>query len=252
MTNKLILVVLYLVLILTACTQSQQTIPTPMPTITPIPGWHKISNEGFEIWLPESFIGGNNLDADKIIEQMVKLGPEFEQQANSLKASKTSFLIFAFDKNKEDTGLITNMIVSKETVPGNISVIKYVETIGSRLSKPYEVIEKNSLSSGRYPIGILITRVNTPQIGEVSQVMYAIKNGGAVWSLVFTTPSSQFQERLQVFEEIAQTAYVPFTPENTARQGNPIIFAIGVALIIISLLLKPWLSRMKKQGAKGT
>lgn len=236
--HKLILLMLCLILTISACGPAQQLTLTSLPTITPISGWHKLSNDGFEIWLPESFIGGTNLDFDEVAQQMAKLGPDFEKQANALKDKGSSFTIFAFDKNRSKPGLVTNIIVAKESVPGNISVEKYVETLASRLAKPFEVVETKSLDSNRYQIGVLMVRASTPQTGDVSQVAYAIKNGGAVWQLVFTTPSNEFQERLSIFEEIVKTVNVPFIRESTTRQGNPIIFGIGVAMIIISLLFR--------------
>jgi hypothetical protein len=248
---KLSLGMLSLIFLLTACSQSQSTPPSPLPTITPISGWQKLSNEGFEIWLPESFIGGTNLDFDVVAQQMAKLGPDFEKQANALKKQRSSFLIFAIDKNRGNTGLTTNLIISKHLVSNNISMEKYMEALGNSLTEPYRVIEINSLPSDRYPTGVLLISANFPQVGEVSQIMYSVRNGGAIWDIIFSTPSNEFQERLPIFEEIVQTVNVPFTPENTAQQGNPISFGIGVALIIFVLLLKSWQKRKKAERQKS-
>lgn len=246
--NRLISAILYLGLLITACAPAAQIVPTP----TPIPGWQKISNEGFEIWLPENFMAGTNLNLDAVAQEMAKLGPDFEQLANNIALKKTSLLIFAFDKNRDDTGLVTNLGITKEAVPSNSSVETYIETLGYGLKEPFEVSEKRTLPSDRYTIGILIVNVNTPRTGKVTQIMYAIKNGGAIWQVVFTTPADEFQEQLPVFERIVRTANVPYTRE-TVGQAYEICCVTGIALIVISFLfslLRPWLSRLKKQKAE--
>lgn len=49
------------------------------PKNTPIPGWEKFAGEGVELWLPESFEGGNlEEDINAIVENLKKLGPDFE------------------------------------------------------------------------------------------------------------------------------------------------------------------------------
>ena len=139
--HRLTLLMLCLVVIITACSQSQQLTPTSLPTITPISGWHKISNDGFEIWLPENFVGGTKLNLDATARQMAEMGPDFEQQASALKAGNISFTIFAFDKNRGDSGLLTNLTVSKHAAQSNVSIEKYVETLGNNLTEPYKVAE---------------------------------------------------------------------------------------------------------------
>ena len=77
--------------------------------------------------------------------------------------------------------------------------------------------------------------------------MYAVKNGGAVWQILFTTPSNEFQERLPIFEDIVETATIPFTPEDGSGQVNPTSFVIGVVLLIMALFLNYW-QRWKKRS----
>lgn len=252
LTHQLLLA---LVLIVTACSPSQK-VDTSLPTVTPIPNWYRLSNEGFEIWLPESFIGGTSVDFALVAQRMTEMGPDFEKHANSLKnaleTGKTSLIVFASDKNRGNTGLFTNLIVSKEMVPEDVSVEKYVEKVGSRLTEPYKVVKTTVLPSARYPTGVLIANANFPQIGETSQVMYVIKNGDAVWQLVFSTPGNEFQERLPIFEKIVNTINVPYTPVDRTRQGNPTSVGIGVGLITISLLLQAWQKRQKRKKAEVT
>jgi hypothetical protein len=82
--------------------------------------------------------------------------------------------------------------------------------------------------------------------------MYSARYGGAIWDMIFSTSSSEFEERLPLFEKIVGTVNVPFTPENTARQGSPISVGIGVGLILITLLLKAWQKRHKGKKVETT
>jgi hypothetical protein len=232
---------------LTACSPSNQTTPLTISTITPIAGWHKISDGDFEVWLPENYIGGTKNDLDIITQEIAELGPGYANMAEIIKANKGRISAFAVDKDKGDLGFITNVVLTQEVISENITIENYVDSIVERLPEQYKVVSKNTLPSTTYPTGLLVMESSVPQLGALSQATYALKNGGAFWQITFTSHSTEFKERLPVFEQIVRSIRVPFIQEKTSRQGDPVIFSIGIGLMIIAMLLSVWQKRQKRK-----
>jgi hypothetical protein len=244
---KLLIAFLLLTLMNSSCEQTQGPTSTAMPTITPITGWHKVSNEGFEMWLPESYIGGTSIEFDTLSQQLMKFGPEYAGMATAVKANASSMFAFAIDKTKGKSGSVTNIIVINEITSDGLLVEKYIDNLAGKLPTQYKVITKDSLATTRYPTGILILETSNQQTGNIKQIMYAIKSGRSFWQIAFTTSASEFQERLPMFEQIARSITVPYMSDEAPQQGNPIMVGIGFGLIVISLLLSAWQKRQKKK-----
>lgn len=238
--------------VVVACGKQETPLPTAFPTITPIPSWQKLSTTDSEIWIPGNFIGGTNQTIDKITQEIANLGPEFVNMAEYIRLNKSSITIFAIDPSKNDKGAITNMVVTQETLPGNLLIEDYVDSVLKILSNQYQVTNRDSLPSARYSTEAVIFVSTIPQAGEITQIMYAMKNGGTFWQITFSTPSDEFQERMLIFEHIALSATLPLSPETETQQGNSSTVGLGVILIVISLLLSAWSTKQKKKQDKET
>ena len=67
---------------------------------TSIPGWEKFEANGVELWLPESYDGGNlKEDLQTVVEKIKSLGPEYENMATVIEQNPDMFAIWAFDSN---------------------------------------------------------------------------------------------------------------------------------------------------------
>ena len=230
-------------LILSGCSPAKPAGPTIVPTITPVPGWHMLENAGFQIWLPPSFLGGSNLNIDAVIPQLTQKDPNFAKIPQSLKQRGTPYIVFAVDTNSQPDK-VTYMLVANEKLSTPLEIGDYLDLLAKNLvaqSSLFNVLQKEVLSSNRYPIGKLAVELNTLESGDIKQVVYALKSGGAMWQISFTTPTEEFDGRSPIFEQIARSATLPYTkePASPARPINPWVIAL-IAVVIVLIGFSAW------------
>lgn len=237
-----------LLLSLLGCSQTNENTPVPAPFVTPKPGWQKINAEGFQMLLPESYIIGTSIDFDSIINSIRKMGPQFEDAANTLNQNREAIIAFAVDKRTGDSGIVTKIIIGKISWANDESVKTYMDGLIDNLPGQIQVIQSEIFSDRTYPMFQLTTGINTPQTGNIKQVAYGAKNGDAIWQIVFTTPSDEYETRLSEFEQIVDTIVIPFSEDNTNDQnGKSTTVTIGVILVVAGLIRNALYRRRKKQ-----
>ena len=220
---------------------AKPALPTVVPTVTPIADWHMLENAGFQIWLPASYLGGTNRTIDAVVPQLAQKDASFANIAQSLKLRGTPFLIFAVDTDSKP-GKVTYMLVANERLSRPIDMPGYLDLIAGNLtaqSNLFQILQKQVLPSDRYPTDKIVVEINTLESGDIKQVVYALKNGGAMWQISFTTPVEEFDARSPVFEQIAKSANLPYIaePANPGIQFTPWILGLsGAALVVIAIL----------------
>jgi hypothetical protein len=237
--REISLLICFIGLFLAGCVPAKPAVPAVMPTITPVPSWHMLGNgnAGFQIWLPPSFLGGTPINIDAIAVQLTEKNPNFVKIPQSLKQRGTPFIVFAVDTNSPPDK-ITYMVVANEKLTAPLDINSYLDLLAKNLtsqSSLFNVIQKQVLPSDRYPIGKIVVGLNTLESGDIKQVVYALKNGGAVWQISFTTPTEEYDARSPIFEKIARSANVPFIKDATGSTSpiNPWVAALIVVVLVI-------------------
>ena len=222
------------------CAPAKPAVPTPVPTITPVPGWHMLESSRFQIWLPGSYLGATNQTIDTIAPQLMQKNPAYAKIPQSLKLRGTPFLIFAVDTDSKPES-VTYMLVANERLSKPVDISGYLDLVAQNLtaqSSLFQILKKEVLPSNRYPTGRIVVEINTIESGDIKQVVYAIKNGGAIWQISFTTPADEFDQRSPVFEQIARSATLPYLsePANPGLQLNPwLVGGIATGVVIIGM-----------------
>ena len=178
------------------------------PTRTPIPGWTKFEASGVEIWLPESFTGGDiENDLEVIVASIKSLGPEYEQMANVIETNPSLFVIWAFDSDIGTTGYLTNVNVGH--VPGlsAISLEMYIKMVEQQLPSAFSVVDSSIVQLGQYEAARMVIEFEISGI-IAKELMYVIKDNNTFWAITYATHSDEFEERLPLFEKSANTFYI--------------------------------------------
>jgi hypothetical protein len=179
------------------------TVPTSTPT--PIPGWTKFEAENIEIWLPESFTGGDlKNDLDVIVNKLKSLGPQFEQIADQLKANPSLIALWAFDSNIGPTGNLTNVNIGHEQVVSAITTEMYANMLEQQLPSAFKITSQNKAQIGQYDAIQLVIEFNQSGI-KAKELVYVIKNKNFIWTIAYTTGTDEFDDRLPTFEQSAST-----------------------------------------------
>ena len=138
-------------------TVTPQPAATPQPTATPIPGWAKFEGGGVEIWLPESYKGGDlEQDVAVIVAELENLGPDFEQMAKMIEQDPSMYVIWAFDSQVGDSGLLTNVAVTTEKVLSAITIDTYLDAALKQFPAQFQVVERDIVSLADHQAGRLV------------------------------------------------------------------------------------------------
>jgi hypothetical protein len=252
MVNRRIIYLLCLFFfILFGCAPVKQASQTIVPSITPIPGWHMLENAGFQIWLPENFVGGSNSDINTVLPQLSQKGPSYAKIAQSLQQRGTPYIVFAVDTDSKPDK-VTYLLVGNEKLTAQLVISAYLNLLAKNLvaqTSLFQIVQKEVIPSDRYPTGKIVVELNTLESGDIKQVVYAEKNGGAVWQVSFTTPVEEFDQRSPVFDQIARSTNLPFTKEPPVQRGQldpGVIILIVVIIIIFGLAAAAYIRRRQK------
>jgi len=196
-----------------ACALSPSILPTKEPVTIPtieimpttIPGWEKFEAQGVELWLPESYDGGNlKEDLQTVVEKIKSLGPEYENMANVIEQNPDMFAIWAFDSNIGASGSLTSTAITFEKVMSVVTIDTYLDAASSQLPASFVVTDRQIVTLNGYDAGRLVIEFSISGTNG-KELMYAIKNGNTFWVITYGTGADEFDQRLSEFEKSALT-----------------------------------------------
>jgi len=185
---------------------------TPLATPTPMPGWKKFTGKSIELWLPESYEGGDvKQDLEVIVESVRRLGPDFEQTAQMIEQNPALFALWAFDSEVGESGFLTNVNVGQERIFSAITIDIYLDVMVAKLPGAWRVTEREIVSLDRYQAGRIVTQF-TVYGTSGKQLVYAIKHDNTMWIITYSTHTDEYDQRLPVFEQSARTFVIQPEP----------------------------------------
>ena len=235
------------ILVLTACAQAPEPTPTariivvtatfppatatPQPTQTPQPtntetppaptgecvggspreDWECFLGQGFEIWLPASFVGGGDpADLVQVAELFRQQGQE--QMAASIEANIGLILFYALDttvNNPNNFYSNVNVVKEQNSILSNWTIEDYVDISISQLNNMdgITLLESSEFSIpgfgayrlvSEYDLSILLAMPGTSRA-----VQYLAKEGDTVWVLTYSTAIEEYDARMLDFDTSA-------------------------------------------------
>jgi hypothetical protein len=167
---------------------------------TPSPGWKVFTGVGVELWLPDSFEGGDPVERrEELIEMVRSLGPEYESYIRAVEESPTGMVLVAFDL---DT-LGTIVGVTKREIPPEIPLDEYIVGLSDAFVSEIpgtSVIERSIVQLDRFEAGRIVLEFVTGEAVS-RQLTYIVLDEGLVWTVSFASPLDQYAPLVPVFEE---------------------------------------------------
>ncbi|MEO0947596.1 MAG: hypothetical protein AAFY11_05525 [Cyanobacteria bacterium J06641_5] len=169
-------------------------------------GWKRFIGGDIELWLPESFEGGDLVnDIDVAISRLKSLGPQFAQLARLVEANRDAYSLIAIDSEIGPSGNLTNVLVGSERVISTLTLENYLDAIESSFPPPLQVVERDVVSLQRYRAGRLVVETPLNPSVTVKQTIYGIKVGNTIWTIAYSTGIDEFEQRLPIFEKSIET-----------------------------------------------
>lgn len=176
---------------------------TPEPT--PIPGWQLFEGDEVELWLPDSFEGGNlEEDLPVVVDALRNLGPDFIEIAATIENNPEAFAIWAFDSQMGSPGFLTNVNVTREQVLSVVSLDDYLDAVSRQLGPGFEILSQEKVQLNGTEAGLLEIALQLPEV-NARELVYIMKEGNTIYALTYATHEEEWEERRPVFEQSAQT-----------------------------------------------
>lgn len=190
--------------------------PTPPVIATKIPpvGWLEFTTQGAAIWLPNSFIGGDmGANRENTVAKVARLGRYYKSVTTGMKNAGKETVMWMMDKTPRLNEGITNVIVSQIASPEDVNLDDYIKN------------NLNSDSNGT-PTTMLMTVNQTKKITvlgrdarrltisqmffgrEAVGIIYYVKDGSNIWSIMFIFSSKQYVDMFANAEKSIQTFYI--------------------------------------------
>ncbi len=171
----------------------------------PIAGWKKLEGTGVELWLPDSYQGGDlNTDLNTIVAKLKALGPSFEATARQIEQNPSAFALWAFDSKTSQTGFLTNVNITVSRGLTAVSLEKYLEATAKQLPSAFKIQQSSVTSLDQGQAGRIVTEFELQGV-RGKQLFYAVKQGDAFWTVVYSASVDDFDQLLPDFEKSART-----------------------------------------------
>jgi hypothetical protein len=177
--------------------------PTPLPTVTPIPGFKLFRSASAELWAPDTYQGGDvqTLGAKALADKVRAIGPNVAEIADKLEQDLTNpkFVLLAFDPDIRDDAALTFVLVARDPVDADVTtpMNAILDQNVTKLPPDATIVERQILNLERYQeVGVLISEFKITD-GAVSifrrQAMYIIRTPNVYWTLQYYSERNNFK-----------------------------------------------------------
>lgn len=193
-------------------------IPPSRLTSTPMPGWNRFEfAEGkAEIWLPESYQGGDTVAYPDVVIMTLETYIDDDVFVESVKPIilESDTLFFAFDTEPADAIRFVYVIVEQLPPDLIISMNDYLNAVSDYINEDNtRIVGRETKSLDYYSdVGVLTTEVEIPA-GEgvyfyVRLCSHVVRVDNTMWGLFFRTSRTEFDEYLSTIDRSVRTFYV--------------------------------------------
>jgi serine/threonine-protein kinase len=190
----------------TTTPQGTQGKTTSQSATVPQDGWKEIAGQGVTLSLPANYEGGNpSTDLDEITQKLKAIAPSYAQGMEVIKQNPDAIALLAFDPQSGKTGFLTNVNITKEDVPQDVTVEQYLQAASQQIASRYKVLElRHVIPLDQYQAGRIMAEAKAGEI-TIKQLFYAVKNDNKFWLVMYSTNSAEFDKRLPNFEQSIRT-----------------------------------------------
>ncbi len=175
------------------------------PTAAPIPGWQKIEDAKYEIYLPESYVGGNtSQNLAQIVSTLRTMGGNFKWAADTIEQNPDIYELYASDANPGPSGFITNLNITTESILPTFSLEAYMSSASAGLPPQFKIVDKKAMAINGYEVGQIIVEFEMNGVSG-KELLYIFRGKSSVWVLTFATGANEYDSRLLEFVQIADS-----------------------------------------------
>ena len=158
-----------------------------------------------ELWLPESFVGGNPADDKEYLLDVLKSkGADFKDAAKMFDDNSEAFVFWAVNLKVGKAKYLTTVNVIKDKLPSVLPMDTILDLSENQLSKQFHMLEQGVIELGDYQAGRMVLEFSVNGVKGI-ELLYLVKQGNDLYTIGFITGAKDFEKRLKTFEQSIQT-----------------------------------------------
>lgn len=175
--------------------------PTTQPTTEPIAGFSLFAGTGIELWLPDTYRGGDlSEDLDTLVADLNELG--YSQVAEIIQAKPEMFVLWTFDSAIGSSGYVSSATATTQNALSAFTLDAYVDAANKQYPADFVVSEVEVVDHAPFEARRMV--VTNDSLGT-KQLQYIYKLDARMWAVTYSTSQDEFEERLPSFELSAST-----------------------------------------------
>jgi hypothetical protein len=182
--------------------------PQPTPTLqsgAPDYGWSLFAGDGVEIWLPDTFIGGNpRTDSHQIAADIEALSTDQGAFIDTIEQNISVFNFIAFDTTDFDNSTLTNLNISLIQDVGDSSVTDFIDLSMSQFPEEYSVQETGLTTLSGNEAGYIVVIVDSSQ-DDCTCKVNIVKIDNDMWVITYISTSEDYSYWQPIFDQSLQT-----------------------------------------------
>ena len=192
--------------------------PTPTaipstPTPTAIPATprpvvlEKFDSRFVELWLPETFVGGdpNSVDLEALAGEIDGLNPSAVQVARLMEELPQIYSMLAIDTNVGEHDIPHMVFVVRDFNREEFFLQDLMDNEVAHLTGYMTLLSSEIIRVGSYEALRFVLQELSGDVPTSKQIVYSIKDGNNVWSVNFATSAEEYELRIAGFEEAMRT-----------------------------------------------
>ena len=215
------LISLFLILLLIPLTSCQNTPPdeaaVPKQANTTLEAfdlttedWQTLEGEGVSLSLPASYRGGNpNRDITEIKSTLANVNSNYSERLQAVQQNLEGIALIAFDTQFFEADSLTNVNVMQKALAEAINLDNFLSQTVRELEATHNITEQDIINQNNSSLGRILTTVTTEKGQDMTQLFYLQPQAETMWITTYTTPSSEFDQRVKNFEESIATLEIP-------------------------------------------
>lgn len=190
--------------------------PSPAPTNTPYTssnlgdGFKTIESSEMSIVLPQSYLVFTQDEWASGIENLEKLGGDYELMAQMIKNSPGDYLLIAYEGSLGQTGKSVSILKMEDQ---SLELYPF-DTVIQMLASTYEdigatIFEQSTCTKEGFECGYFYVEMTIADY-TYRTLSYALYRGDSFYAISFQAPIDTFQDNFEEFETIFESIHINY------------------------------------------
>jgi hypothetical protein len=184
---------------------------TASPEDTGLSGWVLFTINPLELWLPESYAGGDpHTQATQIVADLQAKGAPYDLTGleSYLRGTASYFVFYALDSRQGTPDVITEISIISGYVEPDEPLMDFIVRMEANLAGGFDMLEEQVVINPLYDIHKVTMVPKDPANLNSRAILYSVKNKDTVWVVMCITSADELGVREADFDKMIKTVRI--------------------------------------------